>query len=552
MKSARVGVLSNGSFREHKLLFSAVGELYDVDFLPLDGQSLASFDAVVLLGASREEAAEYGRSGLRCLAFVNESVMAVPPFTNRVTLSRSAHLHQSFRACVLEDDTISKFSPIAPEPDDDILARLGAAPVWLRRQCGRTVIELAGVMPPIISPSEYLYVHFNESRWFSLLPLLHFAREVSGWVDPAPRACFMFDDPNLHWRSYGYIRYPEVIQQAKAFGYHVCFATIPLDGWYVHRATARLFRQNSEQVSLLIHGNDHTYLELCTTTNPVGLAVKAIQRVERIERETGVSFSRVMAAPHGGCSERSATALLDAGFEAACISRGSLMARNPGIHWPSLVGLQPAEFLGGGLPVLPRVAIRADLQTRLRCSMFLGQPLVLVGHHYDVRQGLDLLATIAGWAESLTGVRWTDIGAIARENYRTRRDRDILDVKMYSRKIRLEVPAEVTRLRVHRPWLREACQESLTLEDAFGTRVLGVGDPEVVLPVNPNMPLTIAAVSAQPAISPKVAVPRTRLLAFARRQLCEARDRFSPTMAPLLSRRGSGTVGKPTGTRPRE
>src|SRR6266480_3662974 len=101
----------------------------------------------------------------------------------------------------------------------------------------------------------------------------------------------MFDDPNLHWRSYGYIHYPELVDHARRHNYHACFATVPMDSWYAHPKTASLFRENRTRVSLLIHGNDHTYYELAVARSDESrqaLAAQALRRIERLERLSAV------------------------------------------------------------------------------------------------------------------------------------------------------------------------------------------------------------------------------------------------------------------------
>ena len=88
-----------------------------------------------------------------------------------------------------------------------------------------------------------------------LLPLAHFLRELSAaasWEQPESTACFVFDDPNLHWWSYGYLDYRKLAAHAEAHDYRVTAATIPLDQWYIHRATAR-FLQRAHLAS--VHGS---------------------------------------------------------------------------------------------------------------------------------------------------------------------------------------------------------------------------------------------------------------------------------------------------------
>jgi len=40
-------------------------------------------------------------------------------------------------------------------------------------------------------------------------------------VEPPLRACFVIDDPNLHWPSYGHLDYRRMAEHARRGGYHV-------------------------------------------------------------------------------------------------------------------------------------------------------------------------------------------------------------------------------------------------------------------------------------------------------------------------------------------
>jgi hypothetical protein len=75
----------------------------------------------------------------------------------------------------------------------------------------------------------------------------------------------------------------------------------------------------------------------------------------------------------------------------------------------------PVDLVAGGLPVLLRGQFdhpREDLVLRA----FLGQPLILYGHHDLLAHGPDTLAEAAAQIERLGQVRWCSLAAIARAN----------------------------------------------------------------------------------------------------------------------------------------
>jgi hypothetical protein len=512
--------------RARERLLRSLGALYGVTFVPVEEGATARYEAMVLFDATRADALRWARAGVRCLAYIRGAVRPVHG-TSDIAFADAPHVVPAFRGATLADPSIQSRRDVGADSEDQVIATTGTDVLWARRADGSGSADIVGVLPPA-EIDTYLFTRFHQDEWFALLPLLCLLRDVSGWTAPPVRANLMFDDPNLHWRSYGYVHYEEIVEHARACGYHASFAMVPMDVWYAHSATARLFREHRDRLSLLIHGNNHTHYELFRASprsQQLALASQAIRRMERFERVTGVPVSRVMAAPHGACSEEMATALAQTGFEAATISRGSLMSRNPDAPWSSTVGLSPAEWFGG-LPILPRFNIHSETQSRVRFAAFLGQPVIPVGHHDDLQSGLDLMARIARVVNSIAGSVWVDTTRIARTNYLSRCDGEMLHVKMYSRTIEITVPAGVTRLCVERAWPVEPDSEAVCVQHAAtGVSDRYAGEPMAVAPG------ALVTVTARPlkTLDP-YAVPgtRTALQAIVRRQLCEGRDRLRP------------------------
>ena len=503
--------------------------MYGVRFVPLHGREAAGCDGVVLFDATRAEALRWARSGVRCLAYIHGPMEPIGKTGRDISFADSPCVVPAFRGATLEDAAVDARTDLGDHEPREVMARHHGNALWIRHAEERSSADLVGVAAPAEVP-DYLFARFHQGDWFSVLPLLTFVRETSGWMPGPVRACFMFDDPNLHWKSYGYVNYAEVVRHATAHDYHASFAMVPMDAWYAHSRTARLFTESPDRLSLLIHGNDHTHFELHRSSphdRRLAVASQALRRMERFERESGVRVAKVMAAPHGACSEAMASALAQTGFEAATISRGSLMSRNPGTPWPIAVGLHPAESFGG-LPILPRFSIHSDPQSRVRFAAFLGQPVIPVGHHDDLQDGLDVMARTARVVNSIDGSVWMDTTRIARTNYLSRRDQDGLHIRTYSRKIDVEVPPQVTRLSVERPSLVEGESERLILHGS-ATRVVDryEGQP---LDVEPGSTLTITTPPSKmldPYDAPRA---RTALQAIVRRQLCEGRDRVRPAV----------------------
>ena len=328
----------------------------------------------------------------------------------------------------------------------------GDRPWWLLRR--RDVSLLKWSVEPQNEP-EYLFDYLDADHWASLLPLLHFVQNISGWEMPCVRAQFMFDDPNLHWSSYGYINYSQLVEEADYRNFHVSFAMVPLDSWFIHRKTAALFREKRKRLSLLIHGNNHIYNELVlagTDARYEELAVQALDRIQKFERRSGIMVQRVMAPPHGACSNKMGRALLRAGFEAACISRGSLMDHNPRLSWRAETGLAPAEFFEDGLPVIPRRRLKRQPATLLLAAF--GTTTDSRRTPYRPDEWSRLLAESAELINSLSGnVQWADMGGIANELLAGCREWMCFVSRCIPAKVR--VPDGTTQLYIERPWLSD-------------------------------------------------------------------------------------------------
>jgi hypothetical protein len=334
----------------------------------------------------------------------------------------------------------------------DVLAATGAEAVWTRSGGTRPVDRVRAVLPEL-EPGQVLYALLSQ-RAIGMVALMHFLRACSspaGWRPPPLRAAFVFDDPNLRWRSYGHIDYRRLVADADVHGYHVAMAMIPLDASLPHRPTVSLFARRSDRLSLVFHGNDHVRNELLMPDDDgtaLALAAQAVRRIRRFERRHGIAVDRVMMPPHGLCSEHTARALSAVGMDALC-------AIHP-VPWteerpsdPPLVAWSPAEFVGG-CAVIPRDAIGSTVAD-LALRAFLDHPLVVYGHHDDVAGGLEPLAEAAARVNRLGDVTWMPVGEIARSNHVHRRIGERIVVRPYSRRIAVDVPDGACALEVSAP-----------------------------------------------------------------------------------------------------
>ncbi len=528
-----VGVFPAAAREELKRLLEALEEAYPVQFEGRREGELNGLDAVLELGGGdqAEAAAALGIPALHLL--VPEPSQSGEAIGQELASDRA--LDRSLRGAELPDDRLGTALDAAEHATEraGVLASCRGVPTWTHRG----LLQSALLIPRELEPEEALRERLRDGRSAALLPLVHFLREATatvGWEPPALRASFLFDDPNLHWPSYGFVKLPTLSEHARSHGYHAALATIPLDGWFAHPAARRALRESAGALSLLVHGNDHDGGELGrprTVAEAVAMAAQALRRVRSFEDRTGIAIDRVMVPPHEECSRATLTGLRRCGFEAITMTQPfpwlgdgeeGWLARPPGTG--PLAGWRPVD-LAEGLPVLLRHPLSRRSLPELTLRAFLGQPLILYGHQADLLEGLDVLTDAAADVERSGPARWCPLGEIAASSFETRHQGSQLDVRLLSRVARIEVPADAEQLTVDPPPSLPIANEQLLVDGRqhrFGEPIDAAPGSTIEIALRPEDAVDVTSVPS----------PRRRPLAMPRRILSEGRDRLQP----LLSR----------------
>lgn len=508
----RVGVTPPEAFAQRGDLFAALEAVFPVRFEPRVSGSWRELDAVIALPGSVESLPE------RLPTFAARTeVRARPGDETAVRLSESHALDRRLRGAVLTEVT----RPATAGWDcggGEAVAVWDGRPAWSLNPAG-CHYEVALAPEPLPAGAPLLSL-LQPGRFLSLLPLIHFLRQIapSPWQPPPIRAAFLFDDPNLHWPTYGHIDFRLLAKQSRA-GFHVAFATIPLDSWLVHPTTAQLFREQSRHLSLAFHGNDHTHAELGRVDSVaagVRLVRRAVRRVQRLERRTGLDVARVMAPPHGRYSRAALEALHRESFEALAADAPH-PTTDPPVPVGPLDGWNPLQLAAGGFPILPRIHIDSVAETSV-LRAFLDQPLVIYGHHGDLAGAPDRLVDLARAVDRLGVASWDRLDTVTRNAVSTRLDAGTLRVHPFARRVHLRVPAEAQSVRIEAPVAaagvltrrRSRGQAGWRPGNAVSGPDLGGDLLEIVLeaPTSPDLPP--ASVGGWPPI---------------RRAMTEARDR---------------------------
>jgi hypothetical protein len=420
-----------------------------VDFEPHFPGQHDGLHGLIALSENWELLREAIASGLSCYQ-VHSAEPASFSRPAAIRFTSSASIDAAFQNQELTDASVVKLCHV-PELSDS-LAQVDGNPVWSIDQTNGREVHHVGMELPAFGTNDFFHAHFRASRWFAMVPLLHYLRQLlgpEGWPRPEPRATFIVDDPNLHHRSYGYINFEVLAAHSTTHNYHATIATVPLDAWYFNSSVAALFRKHKQRISMMMHGVNHVADELAreyTEEQAFALLAAGLRRITAFEDRSGLKVDRVMAAPHGAFTEAIADPMVRLGYEAGCVSVGSLVHWNPGKKWPADLGLSIAQILGHhGFPVFHRTSTN---QCDVRLSAFLGHPIVIATHHQDYVSNFARIESLANMVNHISSPRWMTIENISRTNYVSSVSEGVLRVRPYSRRVTVTIPQGIAVLQL--------------------------------------------------------------------------------------------------------
>jgi hypothetical protein len=531
VKRRKIAIAPARELQARRHLFGLLSDLYPVDFEAWRPDF--SGDAAILWEGCPDEK-DIAARNLNRLLIGRPEKPVVPLDKRAVKFTSAASLDDCFRSQTMVDECIEPFSPLQQRDGDELICTMDGQPYWLTRRAGDAKVSVVASGPPEVGEKQTVYQLFNRRGWLQMLPFFHFLKQLTrdeNWEAPPIRACLMFDDPNLHWPTYGFINLPEIARHARELNYHVSFAMVPMDGWFVNSRVSALFKENKDFISLCMHGNDHTYLELGAPLNAEDFTKKLAQglrRIDRFEKKSGVPVSRVMVPPYGAFREDVANPMLNLGYEATCLSRASLTSWNKEKAWMPSFGHPVAEFVGNGLPIVPRHVMAPGHEGTYRLAAFLNQPIIPHGHHQDCAKGLGLLDSAAASINGLGKVIWSDMASLSRSNYLLRRAGGTLTVKMLSRRCTIPTGGDVKEIVVERPWMNGNVEKLICRQQdkTFSSSEAERLSKAVTLPGQGAVELIAPAPTAMDYR--EVKSPRFQFWPRTRRVLSEVRDRIAP------------------------
>jgi hypothetical protein len=518
----RIAVAPAAEYQANRPLFDMLSLGLAVNFEPHTPGDFAGLQGLILLSNDPdllESATAHSLS-----TYVANTANAFPVSeSSAIHFTSSNLIHRAFRDRTLPDASLQNISAIPQTAK--ILAEIGGKPVWAVDRTHQQETHHSGVPLPPFEAGDFFHQHFRAARWFAFVPLLHFLRNLlgpEGWALPEPRATFIIDDPNLHHRSYGFIDFAKLAGHAAAHNYHATIATVPLDAWYFNRDVASIFRSKRRHISMMMHGVNHIADELArkySAQDALALLATGLRRIATFESRSGVQVDRVMAAPHGAFEESIADPMLRLGYEAGCVSIGSLARWNPGKQWRADVGLPMTQPLGTlAFPVFHRTG---TIELDIRLSAFLGHPVVIATHHHDYTADFAQIESIAKMVNDISAPKWMPIKDISRTNYLVTYHQDSLRITPFSRKLNIPLAQGVSVVQLEAsPFCPETTIDLRQFSTTDGPVKYTIADKVLQISIPP----------ADPVDCQKVNPARLGLWPIARRILAEGRDRAKPLL----------------------
>ncbi len=525
-----IAIVPESARRDRPELIRALEDAYAVRFVGSSATDIDAAAAVIVFPGARPPE----RLAVPCLVLEGRGAPDERRSAFAVQMSRCAGLDRALHGQTLVEHGCGTAATVGVERGGRVLALAGGSPVWTQSDAGGVERVTAGAAPDELEDDEFLRAHLTAGRFWSLLPLVHFLKRLAPPSCEARRACFVIDDPNLRFSSYGYVNFPDLARDAKDCGYHVAVATIPLDLTFPGRRAVPLFREFGSQLSLAVHGNDHVQRELerpRSVPEAESLVASAAARVAGFERRAGLGVDRVMCPPHGACGEAALAALFRGGFLALAASRPFPWAGFADHRNRRLGGWVPAQLAGGGLPVIPRYSLSNDLDD-LVFRALLGLPLVMYCHHTDLRGGLEPFRQAAQRVAALGDVTWSSLGSIARTNALWRERDGVATVTLYGRDVRIPRPAaNMLRIEIPRIFGGGGAIRLVVNGTEYAPTPLPSGGSGVVVPNDdPGARLDVRMLAPRLDVAPPPRPRRLGLWPIARRAMTETRDRTAPIL----------------------
>jgi hypothetical protein len=371
------------------------------------------------------------------------------------------------------------------------------------------------------------------SDYFSrLIPYAMALRKIFGeecWRPDEPHASIIIDDPLLQ-SDYGYLNFESLLHLTQKYNFHTAIAFIPHNYRRNSTRITKMFRENSDRLSICFHGNDHTAAELASTDPDLLNTMLGIaeERMDTHEQTTGLRCDKVMVFPQGRFSVEAMRVLKRRNFHAAVNTEHS-PTRCPS---PLTIAdfAQPAVLRYGGFPLFIRTYVKKTQSQDIAFNIFFGRPVLIVEHHDIFRHRESLVEAVQKVNSVAPGISWSNLeSAVDRSILRRRSPDQTVQVRAYSSNVRItNHSAFIERFSIE--WGRhDGCAPfEQVLRDGVRLPCVEVDDAgiRVLVELAPHTSQTFSALHRSAQSTHGDLGFRWNAKAFLRRRLSEVRDNY--------------------------
>jgi hypothetical protein len=413
---------------------------------------------------------------------------------------------------------------------------LGDGVVFLKLEYKGVPIFLSTSREIIDIDAELASQNFDVREHFlSAVPLvlyIKWAFAETCWNAPETNACLIIDDPVLK-STHGFVDFRELLSLMKRHKFSSNIAFIPWNWRRTSPEVARLFRENSENYSVSVHGYDHTRAEFGSSDQRrlYWKAKQALERMNRHETITGIRHDRVMVFPQGIFSEAAISALKHTDLIAAV--NNDIHSTDPSRRAVIVSELWDVAVMGySAFPIFTRRYPWEGVEN-FAFDALLGKPAIIVIHHDYCS---DHCSRLVNFIDRLNALKcrlsWRSLAEVVSRSCRQRAlSSGAVEVEMYAAELRLENHwGEPKRFSIRRrecapSAIREIRDRSGAIPWNFAGRYINF---EVVLSAGEST--TISIRFHEPAGNGYDGDNLSyRFKAMLRRYLCEVRDNYVTT-----------------------
>jgi hypothetical protein len=265
------------------------------------------------------------------------------------------------------------------------------------------------------------------------------------WMAQGTSACLIIDDPLLRPR-YGWLKIRELLQLIDKHTFTTTIAFIPWNWRRTNSDTVATLQQNSEKLSVCVHGCDHTGGEFAArAADLLDRRLKtARSRMASLRASTGLRHDQVMVFPQGKFSPEVGVALKGNGFVAAVNTEVAPTGNGPDVT--TIADLWSiANIRYGSFPIFSRRYIAHGIEN-FAFDGLLGKPCFIVGHHDVFREHANELTKFVRSLNSLNWrLCWRTLGDAVRRSYAVQRRDGQIRVKIFAEEIVIENNEHVSR-----------------------------------------------------------------------------------------------------------